>query len=106
MVKSPPGVPVSKESVCTAGDLGSIPGLGRPPGGGHGSPLQCSCLENPTRLHGATKRWTQPSIHAWNTKATSFNELILAKVKRRGICKLKSEPNFIAYLIIMSVEKV
>ena len=28
-------------------DLGSIPGLGRSPGGGHGSPLQYSCLENP-----------------------------------------------------------
>ena len=29
------------------GDLGSIPGSGRPPGGGHGNPLQYSCLENP-----------------------------------------------------------
>ena len=28
-------------------DLGSIPGLGRSPGGGHGNPLQYSCLENP-----------------------------------------------------------
>ena len=29
------------------GDLGSIPGLGRSPGGEHGNPLQYSCLENP-----------------------------------------------------------
>ena len=29
------------------GDAGSIPGLERPPGGGHGTPLQYSCLENP-----------------------------------------------------------
>ena len=29
------------------GDLGSIPGLGRSPGGGHDNPLQYSCLENP-----------------------------------------------------------
>ena len=29
------------------GDLGSIPGLGISPGGGHGNPLQYSCLENP-----------------------------------------------------------
>ena len=28
-----------KESTCNTGDLGSIPGLGRPPGGGHGNPL-------------------------------------------------------------------
>ena len=37
----------SKESVCNAGDLGSIPGLGRSPGEGNGNPLQYSCLENP-----------------------------------------------------------
>ena len=37
----------SKESACYVGDLGSIPGLGRAPGGGHGNPLQYSCLENP-----------------------------------------------------------
>ena len=36
-----------KESACNAGDLGSIPGLGRSPGRGHGNPLQYSCLENP-----------------------------------------------------------
>ena len=36
-----------KESACNAGDLGSIPGLGRSPGGGHGNPLQYSGLENP-----------------------------------------------------------
>ena len=28
-------------------DMGSVPGSGRSPGGGHGNPLQCSCLENP-----------------------------------------------------------
>ena len=36
-----------KESTCNVGDLGSIPGLGRSPGGRHGNPLQYSCLENP-----------------------------------------------------------
>ena len=35
-----------KESACNVGDLGSILGLGRFPGGGHGNPLQYSCLEN------------------------------------------------------------
>ena len=33
-----------KESNCSTGDLGSTPGLGRSPGGGHGNPLQYSCL--------------------------------------------------------------
>ena len=35
------------KSACNAGDLGLIPGVGRSPGGGHGNPLQYSCLENP-----------------------------------------------------------
>ena len=34
-----------KEFACSAGDIGSIPGSGRSPGGGHGNPLQYSCLE-------------------------------------------------------------
>ena len=38
---------VSKEAACYVGDLGSIPWSGRSPGGGHGNPLQYSCLENP-----------------------------------------------------------
>ena len=37
---------VGKESACSAGDPGSIPGLGRSPGKGNGNPLQSSCLEN------------------------------------------------------------
>ena len=47
-------------------DTGSIPGLGRSPGGGYGSPLQCSHLENPmdrgawrATVHGVTKSQTQ-----------------------------------------------
>jgi len=28
-------------------EISASPGLGRSPGGGHGNPLQCSCLENP-----------------------------------------------------------
>ena len=39
-----------KNTLANAGDLrdaGSIPGVGRSPGGGHGNPLQYSCLENP-----------------------------------------------------------
>ena len=41
---------VGKESACNArdrGDVGSIPGSGRSPGGGNGNPLQYSCLGNP-----------------------------------------------------------
>ena len=41
-----PGGSAGKESTCNAGDLGSIPGLGRYPGEGNGYPLQFSDLEN------------------------------------------------------------
>ena len=33
-----------RESACNVGDLGSLPGLGRSPGGGHGNPLQYSVI--------------------------------------------------------------
>ena len=55
-----------KESACNAGDVGLIPELGRSPGGGHGNPLQCSCLENPmdsgawrAMVHRVTKKRSQ-----------------------------------------------
>ena len=41
-----PGGSDSKESAFIAGNLGSVPGSGRSPGGERGSPLQYSCLEN------------------------------------------------------------
>ena len=46
-----------KESTCNVGDLGSIPGLGRSLGGGHGNPLQYSFLENSLDciVHGVTE---------------------------------------------------
>ena len=57
-----------KASACNAGDLGSIPGLGRSPGEGNGNPLQYSCLENPmdggawwATVHGVAKSWTRLS---------------------------------------------
>ena len=52
-----------KESACNAGDLGSIPGLGRSPGEGKGYPLQYSGLENSMDCiaHGVAKSQTQRS---------------------------------------------
>ena len=42
-----PGGSEVKASAFNEGDLSSIPGSGRSPGGGNGNPLQYSCLENP-----------------------------------------------------------
>ena len=63
-----PGGSDGTESACNAGDLGSIPGLGRSTGEGNGYPLQYSGLKNPTdreawkaTVHGVAKSWTQLS---------------------------------------------
>ena len=57
-----------KESACNVGNLGSIPGLGRFPGGGHGNPFQYPCQDNPkdigawqATVHVVTKSQTQLS---------------------------------------------
>ena len=62
MVKNPPA------NAGNARDLGSIPESGRSPAGGHGNPLQYSCVENPmdrgtwqAAVHGVAKSWTQLS---------------------------------------------
>ena len=63
VVKNPPA------NTGDVRDTGSFAGLGRPPGKGHGSPLQCSCLENPVDrgacraiFHGVTqcRTWLKP----------------------------------------------
>ena len=56
-----PGGSDSKESACSAGDLGSIPASGRSPGKGSGYPLQYSCLEN-SMERGA---W-QATVYGWD----------------------------------------
>ena len=69
---------------CNVGDLCLIPGLGRSPGGGHGNPLQYSCLENPidrgawqATVHGVTKSQAQLSDQALHGTAMAFIGFIL-----------------------------
>ena len=63
-----PGGLDSKESACKAGDMGSIPGLGRSPGGGHGNTLQYSCLDNP---HGQR---SLAGYNPWGPKESDMTE--------------------------------
>ena len=63
-----PGGSDGKESACHVGDLALIPGLGWFPGGGHGNPLQYSCLENP---HG---RRTLVGYSPWGHKESDTTE--------------------------------
>ena len=60
---------LSKESACSAGDLGSIPGLERYPSEGNGNPFQYSCLENPMdrRAWWVAKSWTDWVTNINNT---------------------------------------
>jgi len=57
-----------KESACNVGDLGLIPGSGRSPGGGHGNPLQYSCLRIP---HGQR---SLVGYSAWGCKESDMTE--------------------------------
>ena len=75
-----PGVSVVKNLPPKGGDaggVGSIPGLGRSPGGGHGNPLQYSSLENfmdrgawGATVHRVTKSQIQLSMHACTHKTS------------------------------------
>ena len=57
-----------KESACNVGNLGSIPELGRSPGGEYGNPLQYSCLENPDR------QTSLAGYSLWNLKELDTTE--------------------------------
>ena len=65
-----PMAQAGKDPPFNAGDLGSIPGLGRFPGGGHGNPLQCSCLEIP---HGQR---SLADYSPWGCKELDMTELL------------------------------
>ena len=74
-----PGGSGGQESTCNAADLGSIPGWGRPPGGGHGNPLQYSCLESPgdrgawrATVPGVVKSWTRLSDSHFHFQSCNY----------------------------------
>ena len=75
-----PGGSEVKASAFNAGDLGSIPGLGRSPGEGNGNPLQYSCLENPIDrgawwaiVHRVAKSWTRLSDFTFTLSYSYFS---------------------------------
>ena len=108
-----------KESACNVGDLGSIPGLGRSPDGGHGNPLQCSYLGNPhgQRSLAGCSPWdhkeadmTEQLSHDWIVeKATEFQKSIsftdYAKafdyVDHNKLCKVLQEIGIPYHLICL-----
>ena len=80
-----PGGSDSKESAWNLGDLGSILGLGRSSGGGHGNPLQYSCLENLRRQRSLL------GYSPWGHKEQDMTEwLNTAKAKTHCSCNKKN----------------
>ena len=80
----------AKESACNVGDLGLIPGLGRCPGEGNGSPFQFPCLENfrdrgawQGTFHGAAKSQTRLRERAQTVR--DGNELLQWWVIRKVV---------------------
>ena len=78
-----PGGSDGRDSACNAGDPGLILGWGRSPGGGHGNPLQYSCLENSMDrgVWWATVHWglkeldtTERLTHGWSTLSNRGSE--------------------------------
>ena len=93
-----PGSSAGKESTCNAGDPDLIPGLGRSPGGGHGNPLQYSCLENP---HGQR---SLAGYSPWGCKESDMTEQL-----NKHICCilgkfLRAIFTFILFSIVATVD--
>ena len=88
----------SKESACSAGDWGSIPGSGRSPGEGNGNPLQYSCLKNPrdreawwAAVYGVAKSWTRLSdftctfhFHALEKEMATHSSVLAWRIPGTG----------------------
>ena len=75
-----PDSSVGKEYACSAGDPGSIPGLGRCPGEGNSYPLQYSGLENciDRIVHGVIKGWKRLShFHFWGSEVWKQDRMAL-----------------------------
>ena len=72
---------VIKNLPAKAGDIGSIPGWGRSPGGGHGNPFQYPCLKNPmdrgawqAKVHRVTKSQTRLKWRSKHWALTGWNQ--------------------------------
>ena len=90
-----PGHSAGKEAICSAGDLGSIHGLGRSPGRRHGIPLQYSCLEN------SMERGAWWAYSAWGCKESDMTER-LSTAQHSTAHRLYKSPNLLDYRIEVS----
>ena len=83
---------MGKVSACNAGDagdVGSIPGLRRSPGGGHGSSLQYPCLENPMD-RGAWQATVWAIVHKVTESPIKLKRLLHACMQQGGKARICS----------------
>ena len=98
---------VVKNSSASAGDIrGSIPGSGRSPGEGNGTPLQHSCLENPmdrgawqATVHRVAKRWTRLKRLRMHAKPPQHEQILTAKTEA---CEAHSRPGKMTLVLTLA----
>ena len=111
---------ISKEPACNTvdtGEVGSILGKGRSPGGRHDNSLQCSCLGNPmdrkawwATVHGVAQSWTQRSTHTWRWLGPPLNEnqipyLPIKFYKQRGRTDHDSFAAYTDFVVLRSLNQ-
>ena len=94
-IKEVPGASLvarmGKNPPASAGDLGSVPGLGIPPGGGHGNPVRYPCLENP--MDRGAWRATVHGVLKSQTRHNRLNSNTMWMFGRQKASKLAETPN-------------
>ena len=93
----------SKESACNVRDLGLIPGSGRSPGEGNGSPLQYSCLEN--SLDRRTIRLQVREVAKSRTRLSDYTFTFQLNTKVIPVFILSSYPSTSQYLVLECMNK-
>ena len=103
-----PGSSEGKESTCSVGDQGSIPGLGRSPGGGHGNPLQSSCLGNPhgQRSLAGYGAWGHKELDMTKQQSTAQHIKSIKVYTEKNTKQYKSSKCTLRYFKNLKISKV
>ena len=98
-----PGGSNSKESACSAGDPGSIPGSGRSPGEENGNPLQYSCLEKPMDRGAWRPTWCHTESDMTNTFTNSRTQWCIYSLQHiQQKCLERANIRLLSFVILCS----
>ena len=107
-----PGGSDGKESACNVEELGFIPGWGRSPRGGHGNPLQNSCLENPhgqRSLVAYNSLWSHKELNTTEQLSTAQQESVSfhkrhSDILPKWLCRFTNESSF-CFAFLPTIDK-